>query len=145
MGSIAKRLADTELSDLSVPEMTHDDWAHFNEGIELFNSDRFWDAHEAWEDIWKQHRENSRIFFQGLIQVAAALHQLQREIYHGVDKHLQNALWKLKPFQPEFLGIDVDDLITGINLLHACVIDLGEQRLRDVPKKLIPVIKRADR
>jgi uncharacterized protein len=37
----------------------------------------FFEAHEAWEERWRTETDpNSRRFFQGLIQVAAAFHKL---------------------------------------------------------------------
>ncbi len=39
--------------------------------------DAFFEAHEAWEDQWRiEGDEKERLFLQGLIQVAAALHKL---------------------------------------------------------------------
>ncbi|MGA8923956.1 MAG: DUF309 domain-containing protein, partial [Candidatus Dormiibacterota bacterium] len=42
------------------------------EGIELFNSGRYWDAHEVWEREWTPDRRGpDSSFYKGLIQVAA--------------------------------------------------------------------------
>lgn len=71
----------------------------------LFNAGKFWEAHEAWEQIWQRHDEPWRFFVQGLIQVAAAHHQLKRGIRHGVIKHLKNALVKLDVAPPDFAGL----------------------------------------
>ncbi|MCG8607157.1 DUF309 domain-containing protein [bacterium] len=142
MATIEKRIKQTDLSDLVEPSLSELDWKDFNRGVELFNSGQFWESHEAWEEVWKRHHENSRIFFQGLIQVAAGLHQLQRKIYHGADKHFRNALWKLRPFQPTFLGLDVGLLVAVIEASHAKVLQLGRNRLSEFDRGLIPKIKR---
>ena len=142
MATIEKRIKQTDLSDLVEPSLRELDWKDFNRGVELFNSGQFWESHEAWEEVWKRHHENSRIFFQGLIQVAAGLHQLQRKIYHGADKHFRNALWKLRPFQPTFLGLDVGLLVAVIDASHAKVLQLGRNRLSEFDRGLIPKIKR---
>ncbi len=43
----------------------------------LFDAGRFFDAHEVWEDAWRVATDpDERLFFQGLIQVAAAFHKL---------------------------------------------------------------------
>lgn len=75
----------------------------------LFNAGKFWDAHEAWEKIWQRHAEPWRYFVQGLIQAAAAHHQLQRGIRHGVIKHLRNALVKLDAAPPDFAGLALEE------------------------------------
>ena len=59
------------------------------------------------------------MFLQALIQTAAAYHQLNRGIYHGVVKHFRNAETKLRPFPNPFLGLQTqpvkDALIAGIS------------------------------
>jgi len=47
-------------------------------GIDLFNARYFWEAHEAWEKVWRELPEGSRghDVVKGLIQVAAALFKL---------------------------------------------------------------------
>ncbi|MFQ5640373.1 MAG: DUF309 domain-containing protein [bacterium] len=122
--------------------MSETDWDDFDRGIALFNSGQFWESHEAWEDIWRRHPEKSRIFFQGLIQVAAGLYQLRRNIYHGVEKHFRNALWKLRLFQPTFLGINVKHIVNIVEAGHREVLRLGRNRLHDYDTKLIPTIYR---
>jgi uncharacterized protein len=77
------------------------------EGVALFNAGKYWDSHEAWEKIWQRHPEPWRYFVQGLIQAAAAHHQLQRGIRHGVIKHLHNALVKLEAAPPDFGGLNL--------------------------------------
>ena len=140
MATIEKRIKETDFSDLSEPEMSKEDWEDFNEGIVLFNSCKFWESHEAWEEVWKRHPENSRIFFQGLIQVAAGLHQLRRNIYHGVEKHFRNALWKLEPFQPSFLKINVKHLVDLVSEGLLELTRLGEKNLDNFNSRLIPKI-----
>jgi len=118
-------LADSEITE---PDLTDRDWADFHEGLALFNAGAFWDSHEAWERIWRRRREPGRIFFQGLIQLAAAHHQLERGIYHGVVKHCNNALLKLAQFPDGFLTLQVDDAMRQIRALLADVVRLGSER-----------------
>jgi len=87
----------------------------FREGIELFNRERFFEAHEAWEEIWRSTAPEPRGFFQGLIQVAAALHQfrdLKRR--EGPRRTLAKARRNLEPYAPATLGIDVEDLLRSV-------------------------------
>ena len=42
-------------------------------GIEFFNACDYFEAHEAWEELWTDYRGELRRFYQGLIQVAVAL------------------------------------------------------------------------
>ncbi len=104
----------------STPKLSEADLADLEHGIELFNAGEFWESHEAWENIWRRHDEPWRFFIQGLIQAAAAHHQLQRGIRHGVIKHLKNALAKLDSAPDDFVGLRLDGFRKSLHtLLHA--------------------------
>ena len=92
-----------------------DEEALLEHGIALFNAGKFWEAHEAWEEIWKNHPEDGRFFIQGLIQLAAAYHQLGKKVYRGVLIHLKQAQDRLKLFPSDFLGIDVPPILQIID------------------------------
>ena len=84
----------------------------FREGIALFNQKRFFAAHEAWEEIWRSTTPEPRDLFQGLIQVAAALHQfLDLNRIDGPRRTLAKARRRLEPYAPAALGIDIADLL----------------------------------
>ena len=140
MGSVEKRLRQVDLSALTRPELTTATRDDFHEGIELFNAGEFWEAHETWERVWLHDQTSGRVFFQGLIQVAAGMHQVRRGIYHGADKHIRNAIWKLKPFQPDCLGVDVSALLQAVQELHKEVRRLGPGNLQANNELLSPEI-----
>jgi len=92
----------------------------------LFNAGEYWESHEAWEKIWQRHSEPWRYFVQGLIQAAAAHHQLQRGIRHGAIKHLRNALVKLEPAPPDFAGLELAPFRSYLHQRLAAVEATGE-------------------
>lgn len=53
-------------------------------GAELFNAGEWWEAHEAWEDVWRTAQGEQRAFVQALILLAAALH---KRWHHGSLAH----------------------------------------------------------
>ncbi len=62
MNRLARARADVMLS------------AQVREGISLFNAGRFYDAHEALEDAWREAQGPVKKFLQGLIQIAVGFH-----------------------------------------------------------------------
>ena len=56
------------------------DWTQGSlaEGLRLYDAGEFFAAHEAWESVWLRAQEPEKMFLQGLIQVTAAFHHLQR-------------------------------------------------------------------
>ncbi len=82
----------------------------FHRGIELFNARRFFDAHEAWEEIWLQSPQPERAFLQGIIQIAAAFHHYLRGNRGGACSLLNAGLLRLGNFPATHGGIALDAL-----------------------------------
>ena len=83
-------------------------------GIELFNAGRYWDAHEAWEEVWMTDRRGPDAgFYKGLIQVAAGcLHYGRRNRRGAVNKWRSGAGY-LRPYVPRHHGIDLAALVAA--------------------------------
>jgi hypothetical protein len=79
----------------------------FRLGIEEFNSGRFFEAHEAWEDIWLRSPEPEKTFLQGVIQIAAAFHHHSRKNLRGTRTLLEAGLGRLEAFPNTYRGIDL--------------------------------------
>ena len=87
----------------------------FLEGIELFNGGRFYDSHEVWEDIWRSTTPEPKNLFQGLIQIAAALHQfLDLHRQEAPGRTLAKARVRLEPYAPVACGLDISGLLDQV-------------------------------
>ena len=98
------------------------DWTRgaLAEGLRLYDAAEFFAAHEAWESVWLRAQEPEKTFLQGLIQVTAAFHHLQRENRLGTSRLLRAALGRLEQYPQGFGGISVDLLCDDIRVwLHA--------------------------
>ena len=82
------------------------------EFIELFNQEKFFEAHEILELRWKQERGKERAFYQGLIQIAAAFVHLQKGTPLGAEELLKSASRYLEKFKPVFMNLDLEKLLT---------------------------------
>jgi uncharacterized protein len=85
----------------------HDLWA---EGIELFNAGRFFDCHEAWEEVWKRASGAEKLFYQGMIQAAVAILHAERGNPRGARSTWDKARAKLELLPEEHLGIALGEL-----------------------------------
>jgi predicted metal-dependent hydrolase len=83
---------------------------NFDRGIEQFNTRRFFDAHETWEEIWLQSPEPQKTFLQGIIQVSAAFHHYLRGNHKGACSLLNAGLGRLGQFPGIYGGIELDSL-----------------------------------
>jgi predicted metal-dependent hydrolase len=137
-----KNPADIQRNPLKELGMSAEDWQQLEHGVHLFNGGKFWNAHEAWEQIWLRHEEDERLFFQGIIQLAAAyLHLVMKKSLRGMVNNFDKAYAKLEVFQPSYLGISVIPLLRCIELGKAEAEELGEENIADFNYNLIPKLQ----
>jgi predicted metal-dependent hydrolase len=93
------------------------DWTQgaLAEGLRLYHAGKFFAAHEAWESLWLRAEEPEKTFLQGLIQVTAAFHHLQRANPLGATRLLQAALGRLERYPAHFGAISVTLLCRDIS------------------------------
>lgn len=79
-------------------------------GVEYFNSERFWESHEAFEGVWLGCERGTieRDMVQGIILAAAALVHHQKDQDKIALSILRRAAQKLEDASPECYGIDID-------------------------------------
>ena len=132
-------------SEISVPpkefSLSPQEWKEFSEGVSLFNRHQFWHAHEVWENVWKHRTEDERLFFQGLIQFAAAYHHfVTKRSLKGMVRNFEKAFDKLTVFAPRFLDVAVTPLLAAIKNGMAEVHWLGEDFFQHSSPKIIPTL-----
>jgi len=81
-------------------------------GVALFNQQRYFDAHEIWEDRWRLETGEQRQLLHGLIQLAAAFHQLTvLRSSVGFTRLCDKAFPKLRALGPTCCGVAVGPLL----------------------------------
>ena len=112
----------------------------YEQGIDLFNQGRFFECHEAWEEIWKRSDGAVKLFYQGLIQAAVAILHAQRGNLEGARSLYQKASARLDSIPYEHMGLAVGDLRVELSrfIEIACRADAGPlpapPRLRRIRK-----------
>ena len=93
---------------------SQDRW--FLAGAKEFDNQRFFEAHELWERLWRRMEQPERGILQGLIQLAAACHHLQRGNLLGAKRVFESAQGYLKKHPASSFGIDRDLLLQKVAL-----------------------------
>ncbi len=88
----------------------HDPQEALAKAIELWNEQRFFEAHEVLEDVWQAAPDEDRLFWQGIIQVAVGCVHHQRGNVHGTAALLRKAADKLADYPDVHHGVDVVQL-----------------------------------
>ena len=104
----------------------------FEKGLEAFNSARFFEAHEHWEEVWLETPGTDKMFLQGLIQVAAAFHHHSRANLPGTRNLLQAGLDKLDAFPEAYAGLEMEPLRMAIRKWLAAL------DAREIPENMRP-------
>ena len=94
-------------------------WELLARGAELFNAGKHWEAHEAWEDLWRATGGPLRLFYQGLVQAAVGMHHLQHGNLNGGRSQLTKSIDKLSQYPPRFCRIDNGKLVEDLRQILA--------------------------
>ena len=77
----------------------------FIRGVAHFNAREFWEAHEAWEELWLVAESDLEQYLQGLIQLAAAYHHVKRGTFRGAVRLFDAATRRLSAFPDPHCGL----------------------------------------
>ena len=93
--------------------MEHD--PRFLEGIDHFNKQDFYSAHDAWESLWLERFGEEKDFLQGLILCAVALHHYGRKNLNGARSRYRLAMEKLEKYPASFWDVDLRNFVRRMN------------------------------
>lgn len=118
--------------------------SHLEAGIAAFDEGRFFDAHEALEDLWRVEPDPElRVLWQGLVQVAVGLTHLARRNANGARTLLGRGLAKLRSSRAGLGGLDLAAFVAGIDACHAAVLAAGSDDMDGFDWSLVPSLGRA--
>jgi predicted metal-dependent hydrolase len=105
---------------LYLPDERWIDNAEYLWGIDLYNHGFFWEAHEAWESLWRAAERDAlqRRFLQGLIQFAAACLKATMGDAEASRRLAARALTRLERVAAErsarYMGLDVRGFVAEL-------------------------------
>lgn len=86
----------------------------FLKALELFNSERFWEAHETLEPLWKEAKGFEKTILHGIILTAAAFVHLQKNDRTGFHSIIRRALKALSSAPNRYRELDLGDMVEKI-------------------------------
>lgn len=114
------------------------DSAAYLHGVDLYNAGFWWEAHEAWEGLWRLAGRSSETgrFLQGLIKAAAGLLKSEVGQHEGAAQFFREAASHLSDAPERYLGLDVPGLRAAI---ESCRIEAEAGRA--IPPDRAPRLK----
>jgi predicted metal-dependent hydrolase len=103
-----------------------------------FNRGDWFECHETLEDLWIGEEGEMRDFYQGILQIAVALHHWRNGNFGGAVSLLEGGTNYLRRVCPVCQRIDVAGLIAAASRFHEVLVTLGPTRMEAVNRLLIP-------
>jgi hypothetical protein len=113
-GTGARPQRDAAPAPPHVPAERWDEDDEYLFGVDLYHAGFFWEAHEAWEGIWKASPDpTQREFLQGLIQLAASALKGGRG-GRTLEARSRARLARVAAAHAVYMGLDVRALLSAV-------------------------------
>ena len=89
----------------------------FSNALNLFNSQKWYEAHDAFEDIWNTLDGDERQIIQGILQVSVSQYHLTKGNLNGATILIGEGLGRIKNRTNINLGIDLDSFCKSLEEL----------------------------
>jgi uncharacterized protein len=97
--------------------------AQYLEGITHFNAGRYFEAHEAWEEIWLHSSGDAKLFYQMIIQAAVGLYHYERSNVRGARGMYNNVMEKLERLPAFYMSLNLEEFSRQIKTFFAELIE----------------------
>jgi hypothetical protein len=102
-------------------------------GCDDFNTGKFYESHEHFEEIWQYERGSCRNAYKGLIHVAAGFVHLSRRKYPGSERLFRTALAYLGPYRVGgAVGFDIEAVCQDVESMYQRVLASGPAGLAEI-------------
>lgn len=108
-----------------------------------FNRGDWFDCHETLEDLWVGSEGEIRSFYQGVLQIAVALHHWQQGNFGGAVSLLTGGIGYLRQVRPVCQRIEVATMIGEAERCHAELLRLGREQMAGLEPGFIPRLRLA--
>ncbi len=89
----------------------------FFNALNLFNNQKWYEAHDAFEDIWNTLDGEKRQIVQGILQVSVSQFHLSQGNLNGATILLGEGLGRIKNRTNENIGIDLESFCQSLEKL----------------------------
>ncbi len=113
--------------------------ALFQKGLMEYEKGDYFEAHEAWEDLWSDYNLTDRKIIQGLNQISVSFVHLRNGNMNGARSLLKKCSEKFEPYQHLQRGINMNELKMGIETVALAYEEIDDPQIFDWD--LVPSLK----
>ena len=111
----------------------------FEKGLNEYEKGDYFEAHEAWEDLWSDYNFPDRKFIQGLIQLSVSFVHLSNGNMIGARNLLKKCQQKFSDYKGIHRQININELKFAIEVVSLMYDNIEESSEFDWD--LVPVLK----
>jgi len=111
----------------------------FEKGLNKYEKGDYFEAHEAWEDLWSDYNFPDRKFIQGLIQLSVSFVHLSNGNMIGARNLLKKCQQKFSDYKGIHRQININELKFAIEAVSLTYDNIEESSEFDWD--LVPVLK----
>jgi hypothetical protein len=111
------------------------------EAIRQFNTGEWFECHETLEELWVGEEGEAREFYQGVLQVAVALHHWRNGNFGGAISLLKGGVAYLSRVSAVCQWVDVAAFIADAERVREALEQLGTEDMAALDPSLIPVLR----
>ncbi|HLO29323.1 MAG TPA: DUF309 domain-containing protein [Anaerolineales bacterium] len=111
------------------------------EGLRLFNAGKYFEAHEALEEAWKEEKGAVRELYRGILQIAVVYLHITRRNYNGAVKVYGRSQRWLKDWPEICRGIEVGKLRRDAQAVMTEVGKLGLEKISEFDRSLLKPVQ----
>ncbi|MBI5476610.1 MAG: DUF309 domain-containing protein [Ignavibacteriales bacterium] len=100
----------------------------FKSGTKHFNQGYFWEAHEAWEELWREQIGEGKHFIEGFVQLAEGYHFIKGSKFSSAAYLLEKAIVTLRGFERIDCSLTISPLLNDTSELLQSVRFLSSQQ-----------------
>ncbi len=89
----------------------------FYQGLRTFNQQAFYEAHEHFEDAWRQTPTDDREFFRAFLHLSGGFYRLTQDRPEAARKFFSHAKKWLANFPDSYHGFDVSQIMEVVQRL----------------------------
>lgn len=109
--------------------------------VEEFNRGEWYQCHETLEELWVGSEGELRRFYQGLLQISAALHHWKNGNFSGAVSLLEKGADCLRHVRAVCQQVDASRLLTAADSFRAELIALGPAKMGGIDGSLLPLLR----
>lgn len=115
----------------------------FWQGVQEFNQGQYYTCHDTLEALWMEAADPPKSLYQGILQISVACYHLGTQNWQGAVVLLGEGISRLQAYEPEFLGLDIEQFVDASANLLECLQQHGPEQVEVVSRLILSIAEQS--